>query len=111
MTPKVKNMSIKTAQIIQILKDLRKELPMDIWAFIKKFKEVTGCNFEYDAYTTPRTFDVGDNLRIYIYDSEYNSAVCNDKTIELEFKNTIYIDNLKTGMIYLIHYDFGEEDG
>jgi hypothetical protein len=104
---------IKPAQeykIAQILKELRKALPMDMWVFRKKFKEMTGCDFEYDAYTTPRTFDINDNSRIFIYDNEYNSVICNEETIELEFKNTIYIDDLKTGMIYLVHYDFGEED-
>ena len=104
---------IKTAkeyQMVQTLKSLKKSLPMDMWVFMKKFKEATGCDFEYDAYTTPRTFDINDNSRIFIYNDEHINILCSEGTIELELKNTIYIDDLKTGMIYLVHYDFGEED-
>lgn len=65
-------------------------------------EEALNCEFSYSEATEPtRRYDIAENLKVYIYEVEFVVA-CNE---EIEFKNTIYIDNLEDNMIYLIHYE------
>jgi hypothetical protein len=98
----------KQTQIIQTLKDLRKALPIDVWKFKELVEEATNCEFYYDESVVPeRELEISKNVRLYVHDREYVDIVCNEETVTIEFKNTIYVDNLKTNMIYLIHYEVG----
>jgi len=93
-------------KIIQILKDLKKALPIDVWKFRELVNEATNCEFWFDEVSVPkRELEVTKNVKIYIHDKEYVEIVCNEETIELEFRNSIYVDNLKANMIYLVHYE------
>jgi hypothetical protein len=94
-------------QITQILKELRENLPMDVWKFKELVEEATNCEFYYDEVSEPkRELEVTKNVKVYVHDREYVDIVCNEETtITIEFKNSIYIDNLKSNMIYLVNYE------
>jgi hypothetical protein len=93
-------------QIIQILKDLKKALPMDVWKFKELVEEALNCEFYYDESAEPkREYTVSKNIKVYIHNIEYAGIVCNEEIMTIEFKNSIYIDNLKNNMIVLVHYE------
>jgi hypothetical protein len=94
-------------KLTQVLKELRNALPMDVWKFRELVEEATNCEFYYDESAEPkRELAITKNIKIYKYDVEYVDIVCNEETtITIEFKNSIYIDNLKANMIYLVHYE------
>ena len=81
---------------------------MDVWKFRKLVEQKLNCELYYDEVSEPRRgLDITKNIKIYIYDVEYVDIVCNEEIIKLEFRNSIYVDDLKTNMIYLIHYEVG----
>jgi len=92
-------------QIVQILKDLRKELPLDVWKFKDKFKDLVNCEFYFDEIAKPKKeFNVTKNIKIYIYEREFVEVICNEEAIELEFR-TIYVDDLKNNNIIIVWYE------
>ena len=90
----------------QVLEELKKQLPVDVWAFKKMVEERLGCEFYFDESVEPeKEYDITKNVRLYIYDEEYVDIVCEEQTITLPIKNSIYVDNLKKNTILLAHYD------
>ena len=100
---------IKTAyeyQITQILKELRKALPVDVWKFKELFREATNCEYYFDIASIPKKeYSVSKNVKVYIHDKEYVDIVCNEEETTIELRNTIYVDDLETNMIVLVHYE------
>ena len=93
-------------QIKQVLEELRKQLPMDVWAFKKMVEERLGCEFYFDESVEPKKeYNITRNVKVYVYDEEDVDIVCEEQTITLPIKNSVYVDNLKTNMIILVHYD------
>jgi len=79
---------------------------MDVWKFRELVEEALNCEFYYDEVSEPkRKYDITKNIRIYVHDREYVDIVCNEETITIEFRNSIYVDNLRNSMLYLVHYE------
>ena len=90
----------------QVLEELKKQLPVDVWTFKKMVKERLGCRFYFDESAEPEKEQyITKNVKLYIYDEEYVNIVCEEQTITLPIKNSIYVDNLKKNILILVHYD------
>jgi hypothetical protein len=91
---------------IQILKDLKEALPMDVWRFKETVEKATNCEFHYDENAEPKKrIKITKNIIVNIYELEYNELVCEDKDIDVIFKNAIYIDDYKNNNIILLYYE------
>jgi hypothetical protein len=91
-------------QIKQVLEELRKQLPMDVWTFKKMVEERLGCEYRYDESVEPDKRLELSNAVIYIYRETFNDVVCND-TVTLSLRDVILVDDYGLNMIYLIHYE------
>jgi len=90
----------------EILEELRKELPMDVWSFRKLIEEKTHCKFYYDESAEPsKALNVTKSITLMLFDREFNDLVCEESTVTIEFKNAIYVDDADRNMIYIVHYD------
>jgi len=90
-------------QLVRILEELKKELPMDVWSFRKLFEEKTQCEFYYDESAEPSKELSIKNVKVELFEREYNDIVCEESTATIEFKNAIYVAN--RNMIFIVHYD------
>ena len=88
-------------QIIQVLKDLKKDLPVDVWKFKELFKETTGCGFEYDSAVEPDRRIKLSNGEILVYTETFNEA-CNE-TVRL--RDVIIVEDYGLNNLILVHYD------
>jgi hypothetical protein len=96
----------QTPSKIQVLKDLKKALPMDVWKFAELVEKATNCEFRYDENAEPtKRVKIAENIIANIYEKEFNMLVCEDEDIDVVFKNAIYTDDYENNNIVLLYYE------
>jgi len=101
-------MPVSIYRVVQVLKGLRGELPMDVWSFVHKFEDVTGCKLSLAAEgKLVREVIVSEDVRVYVYAEQLCNVVCNDQSLPIlpALINVMYIHNTKNSIKYVAGYE------
>jgi hypothetical protein len=100
-------MPVPIYRVVQVLKGLRGELPMDVWSFVQKFGDVTGCKLSLAEGTLVREVIVSEDVRVYVYAEQLCNVVCNDQPLPIPpaLINVMYIHNTKSNIKYVAGYE------
>lgn len=98
---------IRIPHIEKIFQSLKQFLPLEAY----KFKQIVEqklefCEFWYDTEAEPsKTIELAENILIEKFEKEFNTLICEGGELTVIFKNSIYLDNIKTNTMLLIDFD------
>jgi len=100
-------MPVPIYRVVQVLKGLRRELPMDVWSFIHRFEDATGCRLSLAEGALVREVIVSEDVKVYVYAEQLCNVVCNDQLLPIPpaLINVMYIHNTKSNIKYIAGYE------